>query len=595
MGKMNLVSKPVVSAMNLIEIFSNQETYNVPVYQRDYAWASAQVQDLWDDLFEFFTEQEEQYLLGQVIVASSADAGTKWDLVDGQQRLTTLSLLFLVLRKLADSFELPSNHDMASWLELSLLVTESEPRLRVARDARLSYGAMLNKEFIYRDKSISGEHLVENFNLLYSLASTALNSPKLLSAFTSALFQRVWIMRVEMPKDEQAIEFFERTNDRGLDLNSADLLKNLLFAEVGDKSFYREIDKSWTESAKTMKQVQIRRISTMGYLMKALVSARVGKHTSNKKVFRAWREILKGNKPEVVKLLNELPIKSMQLLNISAGKTPDGAESDNLQALAMNSIVQHYLVLLAGAHLDHDGYIHLCKIVESRSLLSLLAKERNGAFEQGLTPWARNLSTLAADASAEDIFQAAAPALQDLGPLLESLDFQIRNLDYERGPSDRDKIRCVLGIASREIGAFQLSKQFPNVLAEYVSNRFDIEHIEPKSTIDRITWGDPSDTRYVNSIGNLTLVFKSDNRGAGDAKPVLKAGIYAQSEVLATKLLCDLAQIGTIEPALRELLEKHNLTGNGRLSLWNESAANCRENLYCELVINRFRKDLRIS
>jgi hypothetical protein len=592
---MNLVNKPAVSALNLSEIFSNQETYSVPVYQRDYAWASAQVQDLWDDLFEFFTDQEEQYLLGQVIVATSAEPGTKWDLVDGQQRLTTLSLLFLVLRKLADSFEHPSDDEITALLESSLVETEGEPRLRVARDARMSYGAMLNKEFIYRDKSISGEHLVENFNLLYALASAELKNPKSLSAFANTLFRNVWIMRVEMPKDEQAIEFFERTNDRGLDLNSADLLKNLLFAEVGDRSFYKEIDKSWTESAKTMKQVQIRRISTMGYLMKALVSARVGKHTSNKKVFRAWREILKGNKPEVLKLLIELPLKSMQLLNISAGKTPDGAEPDNLQALSLNSIVQHYLVLLAGAHLDRDGYRYLCQIVESRSLLSLLAKERNGAFEQGLTPWARNLSALAANASPDEIFSAAAPALQDLSPLLESLDFQIRNLDYERGPSDRDKIRSVLGISAREVGAFQASKQFPNVLSEYVSSRFDIEHIEPKSTINRITWGDPSDTRYVNSIGNLTLVYKSDNRGAGDAKPALKAGIYAQSEVLATKLLCDIAQIGTIEPTLKKLLEKHDLTGNGRLSLWNESAALCRENLYCELVINRFRQDLRIS
>ena len=88
---------------NLDQVFSDYFFFEIPFYQRPYAWTKDEVNDLLSDLSEAMErDNETPYFLGSVVLVKS-DGDTKGDVVDGQQRLTTLTILFCVLRELSNS------------------------------------------------------------------------------------------------------------------------------------------------------------------------------------------------------------------------------------------------------------------------------------------------------------------------------------------------------------------------------------------------------------------------------------------------------------------------------------------------------------
>lgn len=91
----------------LLKIFSSDFEYHIPAYQRPYAWTKDETNTLFDDLYGFFTSEsdDENYFLGSIVLIKENN-NRKADVIDGQQRLTTLTILFSVL---ADNLSDPKN------------------------------------------------------------------------------------------------------------------------------------------------------------------------------------------------------------------------------------------------------------------------------------------------------------------------------------------------------------------------------------------------------------------------------------------------------------------------------------------------------
>jgi len=88
-------------SLKLKEVFGNQDSfYEIPRYQRPYRWTDEHVEQLWDDLYESFENGENSYFLGSIVTVKQNGDSSKKDVVDGQQRLTTLMILFCVIRDL---------------------------------------------------------------------------------------------------------------------------------------------------------------------------------------------------------------------------------------------------------------------------------------------------------------------------------------------------------------------------------------------------------------------------------------------------------------------------------------------------------------
>ena len=82
----------------LLKIFSSDFEYHIPAYQRPYAWTTEETNTLFDDLYGFFSseKEDENYFLGSIVLIKET-ANRRADVIDGQQRLTTLTILFSVL------------------------------------------------------------------------------------------------------------------------------------------------------------------------------------------------------------------------------------------------------------------------------------------------------------------------------------------------------------------------------------------------------------------------------------------------------------------------------------------------------------------
>ena len=89
----------IPSSQKIIEIFGGEKSYQVPVYQRPYSWDTEQIEELWDDIYEAFENEDGEYFLGSIILTRN-EINKDLDIIDGQQRLTTLTILFCTLRDL---------------------------------------------------------------------------------------------------------------------------------------------------------------------------------------------------------------------------------------------------------------------------------------------------------------------------------------------------------------------------------------------------------------------------------------------------------------------------------------------------------------
>ncbi len=105
------------SSLTIKQLFGNTDAlYQIPRYQRPYSWGDEQLEKLWDDLTESY-ESESNYFLGSVITAKPEESSTYLDIVDGQQRLTTLTIMMCVYRDLYPSI---NDHLLEQLLNLYL-------------------------------------------------------------------------------------------------------------------------------------------------------------------------------------------------------------------------------------------------------------------------------------------------------------------------------------------------------------------------------------------------------------------------------------------------------------------------------------------
>lgn len=242
-------------SLTIKQIFGNADSfYQIPRYQRPYKWDDEQIDKLWDDIYEAYQNNDKNYFLGSIILANSNDdSSTYWDVVDGQQRLTTLIILFRVVIVLfPDINKIEVNKNLAAVdkgvLESSIFYNQKTQRIKLyTHDQHQSD---------FNDFIIKGD--VSKWKRPYKYQVHADESPKFkfinaacvlkekletitedeAGRFINFLFNSVYIIRINCSTREFAIRMFQVLNDRGLDLTPADLIKSYLMERLETK--YKE-------------------------------------------------------------------------------------------------------------------------------------------------------------------------------------------------------------------------------------------------------------------------------------------------------------------------------------------------------------------
>jgi hypothetical protein len=228
------------------EVFGEQFVFRIPNYQRPYAWGTEQTEELLDDLFYAMgpnentsADQLSPYFLGSIVLIKPA--GTREaDIIDGQQRITTLSLLFAALRNTLQDKELADNmSDCLVQKGNRARGIKDQPRLMLRDiDAAFFRDEIQSREglktLLTQETELDTEakaHLRENAKLL--VARLAALSEVRRAQLATYLLQRSLMVVVTTDNRASAVRIFSVLNSRGLDLLTSDILKPELIDSVG--------------------------------------------------------------------------------------------------------------------------------------------------------------------------------------------------------------------------------------------------------------------------------------------------------------------------------------------------------------------------
>lgn len=246
-------------AKTIREILKDKR-YSIDYYQREYQWQEKQVEELINDLSEQFLssyspddDPEEvqnygHYFLGSVIFSKR---GNDTFIVDGQQRLTTLTLLLVLLHRLQgdrpDRAKLEDLIYSVKYRKLSFNVSVPE------RDIVME--AIFNGETPdVTDKSESIQTIAARYQDLQELFPDEINE-QALPYFCDWLIDNVHLVEITASSDEDAYTIFETMNDRGLSLTPLDMLKGYLLANISESEKRIEAAKIWRTRIESLRKL----------------------------------------------------------------------------------------------------------------------------------------------------------------------------------------------------------------------------------------------------------------------------------------------------------------------------------------------------
>lgn len=225
----------------LAKIFSSDFDYVIPSYQRPYAWTVDQASELFDDLYDFFLrEPEDTYFLGSIVLIKEENKPYS-EVIDGQQRLTTLTILLSTLGYEASE---PYKDSLKKYIcEPGDEIEQLAPRPRISLRARdntffANYvQSMRLDELLKLDAAQLSNESQRNIHanailLLKRIQGGISKDSEFIKKFASFLVLRCFLVVVSTPSQQSAFRVFSVLNSRGLDLLPTDIIKSDVIGRI---------------------------------------------------------------------------------------------------------------------------------------------------------------------------------------------------------------------------------------------------------------------------------------------------------------------------------------------------------------------------
>ena len=231
--------------------------YSIDYYQREYKWGEKQIRELVDDLLGKFQEEYEpgiprkkvaafpHYFLGSIILSKKDGASY---VVDGQQRLTSLTLLLILLRSLQKGQPDQVNIDD---LIVSEKYGEKAFNLHVDERGPVMDALYHGESFDATGRSESVQNLLRRYDDVEAAFPDELRGDAL-PYFIDWLLENVHLVEITAYSDEDAYTIFETMNDRGLSLSPTEMLKGYLLANIDDDVKRNAANNSWRDRVREL-------------------------------------------------------------------------------------------------------------------------------------------------------------------------------------------------------------------------------------------------------------------------------------------------------------------------------------------------------
>jgi uncharacterized protein with ParB-like and HNH nuclease domain len=511
----------------------HDKNFIIPVYQRNYDWKKSNCKQLFDDLVDVIKNKRESHFFGSIVYIHNDDAkgyGQELIIIDGQQRITTLTLLMIALIHVQEETNKDDNLNTVL-IKDEYLVGKYTNKEKIKLKPVKNDAAALNAVFDKNWKEYNTSNIVTNY--LYFKDLLRQNNISLTGIFSAINKLDIVDIRLKSTEDDPQL-IFESLNSTGLDLSEADKVRNFILMSLNSDKQNEYYEKYWNNIEKNTKN------NVSGFIRDYLTykERRVPNINNVYFTFKEFR--LKNTERTTEDILRELLMFSEHYNCIISAAHPNKSINEMLVYLNKLDMTVAYPFFL---EVFNDYYID--KILTDNDLLSVLL-----IIESFIV---RRLICEVPTNALNKIFMTLG---RDIKYFPDYKDNYVEILKYillqkrssQRFPSD-DEIKEKMSTrdfynmnAKNNMHIFERIENFENrekidlqkLLAE---NMLSIEHIMPQ-TLSK-TWKDELGldyenihTTYLHTIGNLTLTAynrEMSNRAFSEKKTI--DGGFLQSKL----------------------------------------------------------------
>ena len=237
---------------SIFKIFNEKNKYVIPPYQRPYSWGIDECIDLFEDLKQqFYDAKEEGYFLGNIVITNTFDKRYDFEVIDGQQRLTTIIMFLRVLYQFDNR-----NNKLKNLIWIlndrtdEIIETRLQTNIFIEKDKK-SLEEVLDIDYIYKRPLNKKDKFKNNIFYLYQAVEDFVNDGNNIEAFIDFFIYDVTLLPIQTEGTntsnarEKALRIFETINDRGLSLSNSDILKSAIYFQSNKAEDTESFIKKW--------------------------------------------------------------------------------------------------------------------------------------------------------------------------------------------------------------------------------------------------------------------------------------------------------------------------------------------------------------
>jgi uncharacterized protein with ParB-like and HNH nuclease domain len=548
----------------LLQMFWGKVQFRVPLFQRKYEWKKKNWEDLWDDIQSLYNGQmKNDHFMGSIVVwpsESTADKGVKFTLIDGQQRLVTISILLALLRDKAKEI---SNDKLWKEIEEEYLINrflEGIDRYKVLpthldrndffhiMDGRaMEENGLLGEAFFFFKRKLEiGDENGEEFDI---------------SRLWGVLSSKLVCVGITLSEDDNPYLIFETLNAKGLPLTQADLIRNLIFMKVP----FGQQEDTYTNLWKPMEENLGEWLTDFfwHYLMKD------GDLIPTRDIYRYAKGIIEKRLTKgenIVSILKEITIYANYYHKLLAPHLEPSKELGKRIKRLNDWWVGTAFPFLLNLYKDYDtGTLSLsdfCQIIETIESF-VVRREVCGVPSRPLNRIFVNLYKSIQNKSKKN--GNAKTFIQLLEETLKSHNW----------PTDEE-----FKEGFKKYKAYEASVQRCKLLLEHFErsyghpepvdfNNLEIEHVMPQTLTDwwKAHLGKDWETiyeKYLHTIGNLTLVAAPKNPELSNLPFPQKKEWFAKSHLELSKYIAQMWDNWT----QKEIIDRATHLGQKAIEIW---------------------------
>lgn len=569
--------------------------YIVPDYQREYVWTEKEVNQLLDDLNDSFENKDEEYFLGTILVSKNnaendINSNSLYDVIDGQQRLTTLFLIIIALRsliidenysqylnelisntytnentgQLVKKIKLDPKYENANTLIQKIIDIKSNP-IKVYEKIENSHISVIG----------SVKNILLAYTTIYTYFSNNYEDNNKLKQYWGFLANKVVFIQI-LTDINSALKIFETINERGVGLNPMDLLKNLLFTQVSNDQF-EKLKNQWKNITSTLEKHNEKPLRFLRYYLMANYSINNNRNDNIVREDEIYSWFIDANninkcnyKEKPFDFISDLKINLDLYIGFKNGKDNKeeiSIDMQNLRLMSGESFSLYFILFLSIKNFPKDLFIHFIRQLENFLLYYFYTKSSTKELERLFSIWADKLREINNENNINTKIRSYNLFLNEY--FIDTIKRKEKELE------DALK-RLTLNSMQQYRTRYLLAK-----ITKYVDEEFrgsgnnfsiksymelDIEHILPNTPTDEIMnqFVNVSPTldydEYKNHLGNLMLLEKTINIVVGNKPFVEKKVDYEKSIYYLNKSIVEKEDIGknTKVTKLNEILISFN-------------------------------------